>query len=93
MKKRNVANLKRQEKCHHTKLYGALTTIFDDDDEVYVLHVISLCSLFGFVSLHGSLLLKCAVRLPYYRLKLCEYSICTSFLLSFVSVIQLKISF
>ena len=37
----------------NTKLYGVLTKIYDDDDEVYDLPVISLCSLFGFVSLHG----------------------------------------
>ena len=41
--------------CHRpdTKLYGVLTKIYDDDDEVYDLLVISLCSLFVFVSLHG----------------------------------------
>ena len=54
---------KRQENCGtfeasremslYTKLYGVLTSIYDDDGEVYDLPVISLCSLFGFVSLHG----------------------------------------
>ena len=46
-------HLKGQEKCHDTKLYGVLTKIYNDDDEVYDLPVISLCSLFGFESLHG----------------------------------------
>ena len=52
--KKITPHFKCQEKCHDTKLYGVLTKIYDDDDdEVYDLPVISLCSLFGFVSIHG----------------------------------------
>ena len=51
--KKIAPHLKCQEKSHDTKLYGVLTKIYNDVDEVYDLPVISLCSLFGFVSLHG----------------------------------------
>ena len=42
-----------QEKRQEKKLYGVLTTIYVDSDEVYDLPVISMCSICGFVSLHG----------------------------------------
>ena len=51
--KKIAPHLKRQEKPQEKKLYGVLTKIYVDGDEVYDLPVISMCSIFGFVSLHG----------------------------------------
>ena len=91
--KKIAPHLKRQEKCHDTKLHGVLTKIYDDDDEVYDLPVISLCSLFGFVSLLGLrvvLVKRCsfAFAIIVFVRRLNLYVV----LLSFASDMQLKIS-
>ena len=91
--KKIAPHLKRQEKRQEKKLYGVLTKIYVDGDEINDLPVISMCSIFGFVSLHGlKIVIVKMCSFAFAITVLCEDSICTSFLLSFASDMQLKIS-
>ena len=90
---RKCTTFEASRKATRKKLYGVLTTIYVDGDEVYDLPVISMCSIFGFVSLHG---------LKIVTVKMCSFAFAiTVFVrrlnlyvvfMSFASDMQLKIS-